>query len=116
MTKTEIVLHGVSLSGHTHRVGLMLNALGLSYRFEDAPGPVRAGAAFLALNPLGQVPVLQDGGLDPVRQQRHPGLSGPPLCARQRVAAAGASSPPPASSAGCRSPPARSRTARPPPG
>lgn len=63
MTKTEIVLHGVSLSGHTHRVGLMLNALGLTYRFEDAPGPVRAGPAFLALNPLGQVPVLQDGDL-----------------------------------------------------
>ena len=63
MTKTEIVLHGVSLSGHTHRVGLMLNALGLSYRFEDAPSPVRASPAFLALNPLGQVPVLQDGDL-----------------------------------------------------
>lgn len=63
MTKTEIVLHGVSLSGHTHRVALMLNALGLSYRFEDAPGPVRASPAFLALNPLGQIPVLQDGEL-----------------------------------------------------
>ena len=59
--KTQIVLHGVSLSGHTHRVALMLNALGLTYRFEDAPGPVRASPAFLALNPLGQIPVLQDG-------------------------------------------------------
>jgi glutathione S-transferase len=63
MTKTEIVLHGMGLSGHTHRVALMLNALGLSYRFEDAPGPVRATPAFLALNPLGQIPVLQDGDL-----------------------------------------------------
>ena len=61
--KTQIVLHGVSLSGHTHRVALMLNALGLTYRFEDAPGPVRASPAFLALNPLGQIPVLQDGEL-----------------------------------------------------
>jgi glutathione S-transferase len=63
MTKTEIVLHGTGLSGHTHRVALMLNALGLSYRFENAPGPVRAAPAFLALNPLGQIPVLQDGDL-----------------------------------------------------
>ena len=63
MTKTEIVLHGMDLSGHTHRVALMLNALGLTYRFEDAPGPVRATPAFLALNPLGQIPVLQDGDL-----------------------------------------------------
>jgi glutathione S-transferase len=61
MTESEIVLHGVGLSGHTHRVALMLNALGLSYRFENAPGDVRASAAFRALNPLGQVPVLRDG-------------------------------------------------------
>ncbi len=61
MTKTEIVLHGVSLSGHTHRVGLMLNALGLSCRFEDAPGPVRAGARVPGPQPAGPGPVLQDG-------------------------------------------------------
>ncbi|KRA61436.1 glutathione S-transferase [Caulobacter sp. Root655] len=63
MTKSEIVLHGMGLSGHTHRVALMLNALGLPYRFVDAPGDVRASAAFRALNPLGQIPVLQDGDL-----------------------------------------------------
>jgi glutathione S-transferase len=63
MTKTEIVLHGTGLSGHTHRVGLMLNALGLNYRFVDAPKEVRAAPAFLALNPLGQIPVLRDGDL-----------------------------------------------------
>lgn len=63
MTKSEIVLHGVGLSGHTHRVALMLSALGLPYRFVDAPGDVRASVAFRALNPLGQVPVLQDGDL-----------------------------------------------------
>ena len=61
MSETAIVLHGTPLSGHTHRVALMLNALGLAYRFEDSPGPVRASPGFLALNPLGQIPVLRDG-------------------------------------------------------
>jgi glutathione S-transferase len=41
----------------------MLNALGLAYRFVAAPKDVRASPAFLALNPLGQIPVLQDGDL-----------------------------------------------------
>lgn len=63
MTESEIVLHGTALSGHTHRVALMLNALGLAYRFVAAPAEVRASAAFRALNPLGQIPVLQDGDL-----------------------------------------------------
>jgi hypothetical protein len=31
MADTTIVLHGTPLSGHTHRVALMLNALGLAY-------------------------------------------------------------------------------------
>jgi glutathione S-transferase len=61
MADTAIVLHGMSLSGHTHRVGLMLSALGLDYSFVPAPAEVRATAAFRALNPLGQAPVLQDG-------------------------------------------------------
>jgi len=59
----SIVLHGTALSGHTHRVALMLNALGLPYAFADSPKDVRASAAFLARNPLGQIPVLQDGDL-----------------------------------------------------
>lgn len=63
MSDTAIVLHGTPLSGHTHRVALMLNALRLSYRFVAAPKEVRASPAFLALNPLGQIPVLQDGDL-----------------------------------------------------
>ena len=61
MAETAIVLHGAPLSGHTHRVGLMLRALNLDYRFAPAPADVRATPAFLALNPLGQVPVLEDG-------------------------------------------------------
>jgi glutathione S-transferase len=63
MSDTAIVLHGTPLSGHTHRVGLMLNALGLAWRLASAPKEVRASPAFLALNPLGQIPVLQDGDL-----------------------------------------------------
>lgn len=63
MTGATIVLHGVGLSGHTHRVALMLNALELPYAFVDSPQDVRSSPAFLARNPLGQIPVLQDGDL-----------------------------------------------------
>jgi glutathione S-transferase len=58
---SEIVLYGTALSGHTHRVALMLRALGLAYRLEPTPKEARATPAFLALNPLGQIPVLRDG-------------------------------------------------------
>lgn len=61
MPSTEIILHGTALSGHTHRVELLLRALGLPHRLEPAPADVRQGAAFRSLNPLGQIPVLQDG-------------------------------------------------------
>jgi glutathione S-transferase len=55
------ILHGIPLSGHTHRARLFLHLLDLPYEFADTPAAVRATPAFLALNPLGQVPVLQDG-------------------------------------------------------
>ena len=60
---TSIILYGTALSGHTHRVELFLNLLGLAYRRIDAPAPVRKSAEFLGLNPLGQIPVLQDGAV-----------------------------------------------------
>jgi glutathione S-transferase len=60
MTHTRI-LHGTRLSGHTHRVQLFLHLLDLPYAFADSPADVRRSAAFRALNPLGQIPVLQDG-------------------------------------------------------
>lgn len=63
MPSSEIVLHGTVLSGHAHRVELLLLALGLPYRYEPAPKEVRQSAAFRKLNPLGQIPVLQDGDL-----------------------------------------------------
>ncbi len=58
-----ILLHGTRLSGHVHRVELLLRMLGLPFDYVPAPAEVRATPAFLALNPLGQIPVLQDGGL-----------------------------------------------------
>lgn len=58
-------LYGMKLSGHSHRVELFLSLLGLPYEYVA----VNLGAGehkqpeFLALNPFGQVPVIQDGEL-----------------------------------------------------
>jgi glutathione S-transferase len=60
---SSLTLHGTRLSGHCHRVELFLNLLGLPYDYVDTPADVRPTPAFRALNPLGQVPVLRDGGL-----------------------------------------------------
>lgn len=53
------------LSGHSHRAELLLSLLGLPHTLRDVD--LRAGAhktpAFLAMNPLGQVPVLDDDGV-----------------------------------------------------
>lgn len=58
-----IKLHRMALSGHCHRVELFLSLLGREYQLVDVD--MRNGAhkspAFLAMNPFGQVPVLQDG-------------------------------------------------------
>ncbi|KFI08602.1 glutathione S-transferase family protein [Massilia sp. BSC265] len=63
MAPSSLTVHGMALSGHTHRVELFLHLLGLPYRFIDAPAPVRESAEFQRINPLGQIPVLQDGEL-----------------------------------------------------
>jgi glutathione S-transferase len=55
------ILHGTRLSGHTHRARLFLHLLDLTYDFADCPADVRKTPAFRAMNPLGQIPVLQDG-------------------------------------------------------
>jgi glutathione S-transferase len=58
-----IRLFGFPLSGHAHRAALMLSLLDLP--FEKIDVDLRGGAhktpAFLARNPFGQVPVLEDG-------------------------------------------------------
>lgn len=63
MTTAAIVLHGTALSGHTRRVQNLLHMLELPYHFADSPSAVRATPAFRALNPFGQIPVLEDGDL-----------------------------------------------------
>jgi glutathione S-transferase len=63
MSLSTIVVHGTVLSGHTHRVENFLGMLGLPYRLEHAPVEIRQTPEFRALNPLGQIPVLQDGDL-----------------------------------------------------
>ena len=57
----RIVLHGTERSGHAHRVLLLLRMLDIPYRFVNAPAEVRRTAEFRRLNPLGQIPVLEDG-------------------------------------------------------
>ena len=38
MSTPEIILHGTELSGHAHRVELLLRMLGLPYRLYGRPG------------------------------------------------------------------------------
>jgi glutathione S-transferase len=62
---SSIRLYRHALSGHCHRVELLLSLLNLPFELVDvdlAQGEHRQ-PAFLALNPLGQVPVLRDGEL-----------------------------------------------------
>ncbi|MCP3100536.1 glutathione S-transferase family protein [Myxococcus sp. K15C18031901] len=57
------ILYGFPLSGNTHRVRLFLSLLGLDYREQKVNLMIgeHRHPEFLALNPLGQVPVLVDG-------------------------------------------------------
>jgi len=57
-------LYQFAISGHCHRVALMLALLGLPYERVEVDLFKRAQRepGFLALNPLGQVPVLDDEG------------------------------------------------------
>lgn len=59
---TSLRLYGTELSGHVHRVRLLLSMLNLPAEWREAGADVRASADFQALNPLGQVPVLVDDG------------------------------------------------------
>ena len=56
-------LHGVPLSGHTHKVELFLRLLGLPFDYVHAPRETWSSEAFGRLNPLRQIPVLEDGDL-----------------------------------------------------
>jgi len=62
-SEQKIILHGARLSGHSHRAELMLNLLGLDYEFRavDLAAGAQRRPEFLALNPFGTVPVIEDG-------------------------------------------------------
>jgi glutathione S-transferase len=57
-------LYDVALSGHCHKVRLLLSVLALDHELipVDLMGGENREPGFLALNPLGQVPVLDDDG------------------------------------------------------
>lgn len=58
-----ITLYDFPLSGHAHRVRLMLSLLGLDYQLVhvDLRKGEQKAVDFLALNPFGSLPVLVDG-------------------------------------------------------
>lgn len=60
-----IRIHSFPLSGHAHRVRLFASLAGIPHEIVDVN--LKAGEhkepAFLALNPFGQVPVIEDGEL-----------------------------------------------------
>jgi glutathione S-transferase len=64
MPQKAIKLFGFPLSGHSHRVELMLSLLGLPSEFVlvDLTKGAHKHPEFLAMNPFGQVPVIDDNG------------------------------------------------------
>ena len=59
-----IRLHDYTLSGSCYKLRLLLGFLGVAYETQAVdfyPGREHKGAAFLEINPLGQLPVLEDG-------------------------------------------------------
>lgn len=60
-SRSPLLLYGIKMSGHVHRVELLLRMLDLPFEYVQADAEVRASDTFRRLNPLGQIPVLQDG-------------------------------------------------------
>ena len=62
---TPLQLYRMPISGHCHRVELMLSLLGLPYELIDVNllRGEHQRAEFLALNRFGQVPVIEDRGM-----------------------------------------------------
>jgi glutathione S-transferase len=61
-----LTLYNYTLSGSCYKVRLMLDFLGLEYErvsIDFYPGREHKSPDFLAINPLGQLPVLDDGDL-----------------------------------------------------
>ena len=67
MSQSAIKLYGFPLSGHSHRVELMLSLLGLPSEFilVDLKQGAHKAAEFVdTINPFGQVPAIDDNGTD----------------------------------------------------
>jgi glutathione S-transferase len=65
MSQSAIKLYGFPLSGHSHRVELMLSLLGLPSEFilvDLKQGAHRAAEFVDTINPFGQVPAIDDNG------------------------------------------------------
>ena len=64
MSHPSLRLHHHPLSGHVHRVELFLSLLGLPFEKShvDFARAEHKSAEFLAINPFGQLPVIEDGG------------------------------------------------------
>ena len=62
--KTPIKFYSFPVSGHAHRVELLLRALNLSFeRIDmDLSGKQQKKPDFIKLNPFGQIPVIDDNG------------------------------------------------------
>lgn len=60
---TPIRLYRVAISGHSHRVELFMSLLGLPFELIniDLMSGAHKKPDFLAMNPFGQVPVIEDG-------------------------------------------------------
>ncbi|PKH00060.1 glutathione S-transferase family protein [Paraglaciecola sp. MB-3u-78] len=58
-----IRIHSFPLSGHAHRVQLFASVAGIAHQIVhvDLPAGEHKQAPFLSLNPLGVVPVIEDG-------------------------------------------------------
>lgn len=58
-----IRLHRVAISGHSHRVELFMSLLGVPFELVnvDLMSGAHKKPDFLAMNPFGQVPVIEDG-------------------------------------------------------
>lgn len=61
----SIKIHSFPLSGHAHRVELFASLSGIKHEVNNInlPDGEHKQAPFLALNPLGQVPVIEDGDI-----------------------------------------------------
>jgi glutathione S-transferase len=59
----SIKLYGGKLSGHSHRVELLLGLLSLPYELIATSPADRNTPEFLAMNPFGQIPVIEDDGV-----------------------------------------------------